>query len=98
MEGCLQSVLDEMGAEAGCTAVSHEDEFVVARPEAIYLYTPDGRGPCFVFDGSVPFHPPSPRAVLLLVLTYQIKPKMITFAELYCTSSSRPICILMTAV
>lgn len=49
----LQSVLDEMGAEPGCVAMNHQKELVVARPEAVYLYTVDGRGPCFVFDGEI---------------------------------------------
>lgn len=53
----LQSVLDEMGAEAGCTTMNQEGELVVARPEAVYLYTLDGRGPCFVFDGTFPLTP-----------------------------------------
>lgn len=47
----LQAVLDEMGASAGCTTVNQDDELVVARPEAVYFYSPDGRGPCFVFEG-----------------------------------------------
>lgn len=52
----MQSVLDEMGAEAGSSTVNPQGEFVVARPEAIYLYTAEGRGPCFVFDGNVIHH------------------------------------------
>lgn len=47
----MQSVLDELGAESGCTTVNLQGEFIVARPEAIYLYSTDGRGPCFVFEG-----------------------------------------------
>ena len=47
----MQSVLDEMGAEPGSTVMTPQGEFVVARPEAVYLYTAEGRGPCFVFSG-----------------------------------------------
>ena len=47
----LQAVLDEMGAPPGCTTTNQEGELVVGRPEAVYFYSPDGRGPCFVFEG-----------------------------------------------
>ncbi|KAJ2161223.1 Vacuolar protein sorting-associated protein 11 [Coemansia sp. RSA 552] len=44
-------VLEERGCSIGCSLVSEEDrELIVARDEAIYLYTADGRGPCFAFD------------------------------------------------
>ncbi|KAK9806296.1 hypothetical protein WJX72_009074 [[Myrmecia] bisecta] len=46
-----KSVLDEMGAESGCTTLNHEGELIVGRPEAVYFYSVDGRGPCFVFEG-----------------------------------------------
>ena len=42
-----------MGAERGATALDSDGQLVVARPEAVYFYTPDGRGPCFVFEGEV---------------------------------------------
>lgn len=58
MTHAVQAVLDEMGAEAGCTVVNHEGDLVVGRPEAVYFYTTDGRGPCFVFEGRAqPFWP-----------------------------------------
>ena len=44
-------MLDEIGADSGSTTVNPQGELVVARPEAIYLYSTDGRGPCFVFEG-----------------------------------------------
>ncbi len=44
-------MLDEMGAERGATALDVAGQLVVGRPEAVYFYTPDGRGPCFVFEG-----------------------------------------------
>lgn len=45
------TVLDELGAVSGCACINNKNQFVVARSEAVYLYTMDGRGPCFVFDG-----------------------------------------------
>ncbi|CAL5228225.1 g11315 [Coccomyxa viridis] len=46
-----KSLLDEMGAEKDCTTLNPEGDLVVARPEAVYFYSVDGRGPCFVFEG-----------------------------------------------
>lgn len=48
----LQVVLDELGAAPGCCTESPQGDLVVARPEAVYFYSPDGRGPCFVIDGA----------------------------------------------
>ena len=50
---CVQSVLDEMGADRDCTTLNPQGDLVVARPEAVYFYSVDGRGPCFVFEGAV---------------------------------------------
>ena len=47
-----QSLLDEMGADKDCTTLNPEGDLVVARPEAVYFYSVDGRGPCFVFEGA----------------------------------------------
>ena len=49
----MQSVLDEMGADRDCTTLNPQGDLVVARPEAVYLYSVDGRGPCFVFEGAL---------------------------------------------
>eukprot|EP00891_Asterochloris_glomerata_P006754 jgi/Astpho2/6754/e_gw1.00102.4.1_t len=40
-----------MGAEKGCLAVNQVGQCIIGRQEAFYIYTPDGRGPCFVFEG-----------------------------------------------
>ena len=48
----LQAVLDELGGGAGCSVLSPSGDFVVGRPEAVYLYSHDGRGPCFVVEGA----------------------------------------------
>ena len=52
----MQSVLDVMGGEAGTTTMSEGGELLVARDEAVFLYTLDGRGPCFVFEGKFTEH------------------------------------------
>ncbi|KAJ2146283.1 Vacuolar protein sorting-associated protein 11 [Coemansia sp. RSA 1807] len=44
------AVLEERGCGIGCSLMNEEDELIVARDEAIYTYTVDGRGPCFAFD------------------------------------------------
>lgn len=43
-------VLEERGCGIGCSLVNDEEQLIVARDEAIYFYTTDGRGPCFAFD------------------------------------------------
>ena len=47
----VQVVLDELGAAPGCCTESAQGDLVVGRPEAVYFYSPDGRGPCFVIEG-----------------------------------------------
>ncbi|KAJ1739546.1 Vacuolar protein sorting-associated protein 11 [Coemansia sp. RSA 989] len=42
--------LEERGCGIGCSLINEDDELIVARDEAIYTYTADGRGPCFAFD------------------------------------------------
>ena len=49
----MQALLDEMGAEKGCLAVNQDGQCIIGRQEAFYIYTPDGRGPCFVFEGGL---------------------------------------------
>lgn len=46
-----QSTLDERGSIAGCTALDTRHCLVVARPDAVSVYTRDARGPVFVFPG-----------------------------------------------
>ena len=35
----------------GCCTTGAQGDLVVGRPEAVYFYSPDGRGPCFVIEG-----------------------------------------------
>ncbi|XP_066259666.1 vacuolar protein sorting-associated protein 11 homolog [Euwallacea similis] len=46
--------LDGIGCTKRCNVLaesSQESNFMVARNDAIYCYTPDGRGPCYAVDG-----------------------------------------------
>ncbi len=47
-----QTKLDDAGCARGCSAVDESNSLVVARPDAVYFYSTDGRGPCFVHDGA----------------------------------------------
>ncbi|CAG8703669.1 27714_t:CDS:10 [Gigaspora margarita] len=47
------TILDEQGAALGCAVMSDTThEMVVAKDEAIYFYEPEGRGPCFAYEGT----------------------------------------------
>lgn len=46
-----QTVLDDAGAAVGCSTVDDSGALVQARPDAIYFFSPDGRGPCFGSEG-----------------------------------------------
>ncbi|KAK7072726.1 Vacuolar protein sorting-associated protein 11 [Halocaridina rubra] len=46
--------LDSVGCKPGCATLAdgrHEHHFLVARSDAIYSYTTDSRGSCYVFEG-----------------------------------------------
>lgn len=46
--------LDTRGCGLRCSTLSDPSQdlqFVVAGDECVYLYQPDGRGPCFAFEG-----------------------------------------------
>ena len=47
----MQAALEGGGAAAGCTALDARGCLVVARRDAISVYTRDARGPVFVFPG-----------------------------------------------
>jgi vacuolar protein sorting-associated protein 11 len=44
-------VLDEFGCETGCSTMTDAGEFAMGRDEAVYFYTPEGRGACRPFEG-----------------------------------------------
>ncbi|XP_019628396.1 PREDICTED: vacuolar protein sorting-associated protein 11 homolog [Branchiostoma belcheri] len=46
--------LDAFGCEPRCSVLSdtsQDNQFVIGRPDAVYFYQTDGRGPCLVFEG-----------------------------------------------
>lgn len=43
-------MLDEAGASEGSTFVKENGQLLVARPQALYFYTVEGRGACFAFN------------------------------------------------
>jgi hypothetical protein len=52
------NVLDEQGCEAGnaiMTPPEFPPEMVMGRKEALYFYSPEGRGPCFIVGGEKSF-------------------------------------------
>lgn len=46
------SLLDDFGANFNC-ACGYNDQILVAKPEAIYFYGIDGRGPCSIIQGTL---------------------------------------------
>ncbi|KAK9317120.1 hypothetical protein V1522DRAFT_399450 [Lipomyces starkeyi] len=51
-QGQPARVLEEKGCGSGCMALKKSTgEILVARDDAIYFYTPYGRGPCYMYDG-----------------------------------------------
>ncbi|KAJ8686405.1 hypothetical protein QAD02_022199 [Eretmocerus hayati] len=49
-----KSVLDNMGCSRKCSILAEskqDSHFMIGRNDAIYCYTPDGRGPCYAVDG-----------------------------------------------
>ncbi|KAI8328773.1 hypothetical protein BC941DRAFT_444279 [Chlamydoabsidia padenii] len=42
--------LDEQGCGLGCAIMTDTQDMVIGKDEAVYLYDPTGRGPCFAYD------------------------------------------------
>ncbi|KAL8031083.1 hypothetical protein ABFX02_13G002900 [Erythranthe guttata] len=47
--------LDHIGSETASVAMSDRLELIIGRPEAVYFYEVDGRGPCWAFEGEKKF-------------------------------------------
>lgn len=43
-------MLDETGAGDGGILIGDDGQLLVARPQALYFYTVEGRGACFAFN------------------------------------------------
>ncbi|XP_078157750.1 vacuolar protein sorting 11 [Carex rostrata] len=50
-----RQILDQIGSEANAVAMSDRQDLILGRPEAVYFYETDGRGPCWAFDGEKRF-------------------------------------------
>ncbi|KAJ0054325.1 hypothetical protein Pint_01859 [Pistacia integerrima] len=50
-----RQVLDQTGSSANSVAMSDRSELIIGRPEAVYFYDVDGRGPCWAFEGEKRF-------------------------------------------
>ncbi|URD94949.1 vacuolar protein sorting-associated protein 11 [Musa troglodytarum] len=47
--------LDQIGCDSNAVTMSDRLDLIVGRPEAVYFYEIDGRGPCWAFDGEKKF-------------------------------------------
>lgn len=45
------NVLDDFGCNVNCSCMTDVGEFAMGRDEAVYFYTPEGRGACRPFEG-----------------------------------------------
>lgn len=50
-----RQTLDQIGSSVNSVAMSDRSEFIIGRPEAVYFYEVDGRGPCWAFEGEKKF-------------------------------------------
>ncbi|KAF6145029.1 hypothetical protein GIB67_013380 [Kingdonia uniflora] len=50
-----RQTLDQIGCDVNSVAMSDRSELIIGRPEAVYFYEVDGRGPCWAFEGEKRF-------------------------------------------
>ncbi|KAF3443276.1 hypothetical protein FNV43_RR12958 [Rhamnella rubrinervis] len=50
-----RQTLDQIGCNVNSVAMSDRLELIIGRPEAVYFYEVDGRGPCWAFEGEKKF-------------------------------------------
>ncbi|WOG98850.1 hypothetical protein DCAR_0418196 [Daucus carota subsp. sativus] len=50
-----RQTLDNIGCNVSSVAMSDRLELIMGRPEAVYFYEVDGRGPCWAFEGEKKF-------------------------------------------
>ncbi|KAL3525158.1 hypothetical protein ACH5RR_013530 [Cinchona calisaya] len=48
-------IIDNIGSDVRSVAMSDRLELIIGRPEAVYFYEVDGRGPCWAFEGEKKF-------------------------------------------
>uniref|UniRef100_A0A5B7BMH6 Vacuolar protein sorting-associated protein 11 homolog n=1 Tax=Davidia involucrata TaxID=16924 RepID=A0A5B7BMH6_DAVIN len=51
----IRQTLDQIGSNVNSVAMSDRSELIIGRPEAVYFYEVDGRGPCWAFEGEKRF-------------------------------------------
>ncbi|KAL5798082.1 hypothetical protein ACOSQ2_002902 [Xanthoceras sorbifolium] len=50
-----RQTLDQIGGNVNSVTMSDRSELIIGRPEAVYFYEVDGRGPCWAFEGEKRF-------------------------------------------
>lgn len=50
-----RQTLDQIGSSVNSVTMSDRSELIIGRPEAVYFYEVDGRGPCWAFEGEKKF-------------------------------------------
>ncbi|XVE78322.1 hypothetical protein DITRI_Ditri13aG0135400 [Diplodiscus trichospermus] len=50
-----RQILDQIGWNVNSVTMSDRSELIIGRPEAVYFYEVDGRGPCWAFEGEKKF-------------------------------------------
>ncbi|XP_021632380.1 vacuolar protein-sorting-associated protein 11 homolog isoform X2 [Manihot esculenta] len=50
-----RQMLDQIGCDVNSVTMSDRSELIIGRPEAVYFYEVDGRGPCWAFEGEKKF-------------------------------------------
>lgn len=50
-----RQTLDHIGCNVNSVTMSDRSELIIGRPEAVYFYEVDGRGPCWAFEGEKKF-------------------------------------------
>ncbi|XP_058070687.1 vacuolar protein-sorting-associated protein 11 homolog [Magnolia sinica] len=50
-----RQTLDQIGCDVNSVTMSDRLELIIGRPEAVYFYEVDGRGPCWAFEGEKKF-------------------------------------------
>lgn len=51
----MRQTLDQIGCNVNSVTMSDRSELILGRPEAVYFYEVDGRGPCWAFEGEKTF-------------------------------------------
>ncbi|KAJ0982171.1 hypothetical protein J5N97_010426 [Dioscorea zingiberensis] len=50
-----RQTLDQIGCDSNAVTMSDRLDLILGRPEAVYFYEVDGRGPCWAFEGEKKF-------------------------------------------